>query len=101
MSDRVAVMSQGVIEQIADGNTLYDHPQTPFVASFVGQNNALPGRVTHVADGLVTAATEVGDIRARVMGTHGSRTLRSMVFGSTARRVVRDAPCAALTVRAG
>jgi nucleotide-binding universal stress UspA family protein len=36
-----------------------------------------------------------------VMGTHGSRTLRSMVFGSTARRVVRDAPCAALTVRAG
>lgn len=36
-----------------------------------------------------------------VTGTHGSRTLRSMVLGSTARRVVRDAPCAVLTVRAG
>jgi nucleotide-binding universal stress UspA family protein len=36
-----------------------------------------------------------------VMGTRGSRALLSILFGSTARRVVRDAPCPVLTVRAG
>jgi spermidine/putrescine transport system ATP-binding protein len=72
MSDRVAVMSQGVIEQVADGNTLYDRPQTAFVASFVGQNNALSGKVTHGADGLVTAATDLGEIKAR---THPEQPL--------------------------
>jgi spermidine/putrescine transport system ATP-binding protein len=39
MSDRIAVMSDGVIQQVADGKTVYDAPQTPFVASFVGENN--------------------------------------------------------------
>ena len=44
MSDRIAVMSDGVIQQIADGKTIYDQPATAFVASFVGENNPLPGR---------------------------------------------------------
>lgn len=34
-----------------------------------------------------------------VMGTHGSRTLHSILFGSTARRVIRDAPCPVLSLR--
>ena len=34
-----------------------------------------------------------------VMGTHGSRTSHAILFGSTARRVVRDAPCPVLSVR--
>lgn len=41
MSDRVAVMSHGKIEQVADPRTVYDKPATGFVASFVGENNAL------------------------------------------------------------
>ena len=49
MSDRVAVMSDGEILQIADGKTIYDSPATSFVASFVGENNPLPGRVTKAA----------------------------------------------------
>jgi spermidine/putrescine transport system ATP-binding protein len=51
MSDRIAVMNEGVIEQIADGKTIYDSPGTPFVASFVGENNVFPGQVVD-ADGL-------------------------------------------------
>ena len=35
LSDRIAVMSDGVIQQVADGKTVYDNPDTPFVASFV------------------------------------------------------------------
>ena len=41
MSDRVAVMSAGRIQQVADPMTLYRTPQTGFVAAFVGENNRL------------------------------------------------------------
>ena len=66
MSDHVAVMREGVIEQIGDGRTIYDDPATAFVASFVGENNALPGRIEAVQDGIALVATEVGRLRARV-----------------------------------
>ncbi|WP_110692709.1 ABC transporter ATP-binding protein [Salinicola halophyticus] len=54
MSDRVAVMSEGRIQQVADPMTLYRQPQTDFVASFVGENNRFPGRVMAVEGELVT-----------------------------------------------
>jgi spermidine/putrescine transport system ATP-binding protein len=54
MSDRIAVMSDGVIEQVDDGKAVYDHPATAFVASFVGENNPFVGTVSKVArDGAV------------------------------------------------
>ena len=43
MSDRIAVMSAGVIRQIATPDELYRNPQDPFVASFLGDVNILPG----------------------------------------------------------
>ena len=46
MSDRIAVMNDGVIQQVADGKTIYDEPATAFVASFVGENNPFAGTVT-------------------------------------------------------
>ena len=42
MSDHVAVMGLGVIEQVADGNTIYDQPESAFVASFVAKTTCLP-----------------------------------------------------------
>jgi spermidine/putrescine transport system ATP-binding protein len=66
MSDHVAVMREGVIEQIGDGRTIYDDPATAFVASFVGENNALPGRVEAIHDGVAMVATTVGRLAARV-----------------------------------
>jgi spermidine/putrescine transport system ATP-binding protein len=50
MSDRVAVMNAGVIEQVGDGRSVYDSPRTRFVASFVGENNGFDGTVVS-ADG--------------------------------------------------
>ena len=49
MSDRVAVMSQGNIEQVGLSHEVYDHPRTAFVASFVGESNLFPGRVARCA----------------------------------------------------
>ncbi|MFK3798939.1 ABC transporter ATP-binding protein [Pseudomonas sp. NPDC088444] len=46
ISDRIAVMRHGRIEQIAGPAELYDQPATTFVAGFIGASNLLPGEVT-------------------------------------------------------
>jgi spermidine/putrescine transport system ATP-binding protein len=45
LSDRIAVMNQGKIEQIGTPEQLYGNPESHFVARFVGQINALPATV--------------------------------------------------------
>ena len=45
MSDRIAVMRQGRIEQIATPRDIYDRPENPFVAGFIGVSNLFGGRV--------------------------------------------------------
>jgi spermidine/putrescine transport system ATP-binding protein len=65
MSDHVAVMSQGVIEQVANGNIIYDQPETAFVASFVGENNMFAGKVTEISGDYAIVDTGSGQIRAR------------------------------------
>ena len=51
ISDRVAVLSQGRIEQIGAPGEIYDAPATPFVAEFVGTMNRLEGTVADDGDG--------------------------------------------------
>ena len=52
MSDRIAIMRGGRIEQLADADTIYAAPVSAYVAGFVGQQNFLPGtaRNERVAD---------------------------------------------------
>jgi spermidine/putrescine ABC transporter ATP-binding subunit len=45
MSDRIAVMNQGRIEQVGSPSELYDRPATRFVAGFIGESNFLEGEV--------------------------------------------------------
>ncbi len=45
LSDRIVVMNGGRVEQVGTPEEIYAHPATLFVAGFVGQVNALPGRV--------------------------------------------------------
>ena len=49
MSDRIAVFHRGRIEQVAPPEILYEEPERPFVARFIGGNNLLRGRVAAVA----------------------------------------------------
>jgi spermidine/putrescine transport system ATP-binding protein len=51
MSDRIAVMNGGDIEQVGEPKEIYEHPQTPFVADFVGSLNAFDLRVDEVSEG--------------------------------------------------
>ena len=43
MSDRIAVMSEGVVEQIGTPEEIYNRPASLFVAGFIGSANLLPG----------------------------------------------------------
>ncbi|MFT0861209.1 ABC transporter ATP-binding protein [Ancylobacter sp. G4_0304] len=62
MSDRVAVMSRGRLEQVATADQLYAEPATPFVATFVGEQNVLRGTLMRTVDGVATVETPLGRI---------------------------------------
>jgi iron(III) transport system ATP-binding protein len=53
LSDRIAVMNAGRVEQIGAPEEIYARPATLFVAQFVGKVNALPARIVASADGAV------------------------------------------------
>jgi spermidine/putrescine transport system ATP-binding protein len=66
MSDRIAVMNRGRIEQIGDPEEVYDRPTTTFVAGFIGVSNLMPGVIRKTGrqgevelEGGVTVPTEV------------------------------------------
>ena len=48
MSDRIAVMNRGVIEQVDVPEAVYERPRTTFVAGFIGVSNLMPGVVGHL-----------------------------------------------------
>ncbi len=60
MSDRIAVMSNGVIEQVDAPEAVYERPRTTFVAGFIGVSNLMPGTVTAVNDGRGTVRLDTG-----------------------------------------
>jgi len=67
MSDSVAVMRAGIIDQIGDGHAVYDTPATPFVASFVGENNVFRGKITAINGDEATIATNrSGELLSRI-----------------------------------
>jgi spermidine/putrescine transport system ATP-binding protein len=74
MSDRVAVMSNGVIEQVDEPQAIYDQPLTPFVADFIGDMNFLVGDVVEAADdGFAVDAGSGVIVRGRGSASKGSR----------------------------
>ena len=63
MSDRIAVMRAGKIEQVGDAENLYEHPRTKFVAQFLGSCNLLDATVTRRDPGHVWVDTAIGNFR--------------------------------------
>ncbi len=116
MSDRIALMQDGRIVQLADPATLYNAPQTLYAASFIGETNLLPGAVvaasadraevelfgrrltlpqTGLAAGPVTLAIRPETIARLTPGETAEgvvfdATLRDLVFIGTDMRLVYD-----------
>lgn len=62
MSDRLAVMSQGRIEQVGTPAEVYDHPETEFVASFLGASNLIPGILVERGEAVSAIRLEDGEV---------------------------------------
>ena len=62
MSDRVAVFDDGIIQQLAAPDQLYEAPENSFVAQFIGENNTLTGLVENVTGNTATVRLDSGDL---------------------------------------
>ena len=62
MSDHIAVMSAGWVEQIGSPTDIYHRPATPFVAGFIGEANLLPGTVEGRSGSLAAVAVTGGSV---------------------------------------
>jgi ABC-type Fe3+/spermidine/putrescine transport system ATPase subunit len=60
LSDRIAVMKGGRIEQLGEPTELYENPRTAFVAQFIGESNRLEGTVRDAPDGSAVLITPSG-----------------------------------------
>jgi len=61
LSDRIAVMDKGRVEQLGTPEDLYDAPRTLFVAGFIGTSNLLPGTVERAEAGGMLVRLDTGD----------------------------------------
>lgn len=90
MSDNVAVMRAGIIDQIADGHTIYNDPATPFVASFVGENNVFRGNVKSIdGDSALIDTNRSGELLARIAPS----ALGKLNVGDPAMMFIRPEAC--------
>ena len=86
MSDRIAVMNRGRVEQIGGPREIYEHPETPFVADFIGSLNAIDMTVDEVVGSY--AVMRVGDDqRVIVPVEQGTRTGDSLRIAVRPERV--------------
>jgi putative spermidine/putrescine transport system ATP-binding protein len=81
MADRIAVMNNGTIIQVATPRELYENPRTSFVASFLGEANLM--KIEQIAGG------DAGGCTARVIGGHLVRTAATMLPTSRSALLVR------------
>ena len=128
ISDRIVVMNGGRIEQIGTQTEIYLEPRTPFVAEFIGANNALLGVVTAVGtasrpDDRRQISVTSGELKVECLGRNGlavgdrviaylrpedirvladgeQSTLRNIVEGDV-QRMIFEGPTAQLRVRVG
>jgi spermidine/putrescine transport system ATP-binding protein len=91
MSDRIAIMRAGRIEQLADADTVYARPASAYVAAFVGQQNFFRGAVAEGGAVVESAHAVVRGVEARLAGaSQGEAAVRPEYI-----RIEKDAGAAA------
>jgi ABC-type Fe3+/spermidine/putrescine transport system ATPase subunit len=80
MSDRLAIMNKGRIDQIAAPSEIYERPCNTFVARFLGQANLIAGSVDAAAGGLTSLRLEDGTLLRGTAGVPLSRGAPASMF---------------------
>ena len=93
LSDRIAVMNAGRIEQLDTPRAIYARPATPFVLDFVGLSTTLAGTVERVEGGEMTVRTALGLVRAPGRAEPGA-AVRVALRPESIRVAPPDAECA-------
>jgi len=75
MCDRIALLNQGRLEQLAAPEQLFHRPASRFVAEFLGHTDFLPGEI--VAEGILTEIGVIGQKVALPLGTHVELAMRA------------------------
>jgi spermidine/putrescine transport system ATP-binding protein len=83
ISDRIAVMNAGRVEQCGAPREIYESPRTGFVAAFIGDTNFISGRVTKGLSGQLCA------VNCGALGELSARTLEPLAPGTKVRVSVR------------
>jgi spermidine/putrescine transport system ATP-binding protein len=81
MSDRIAVMCEGLLLQVGTPKAIYDNPNSRFVADFIGEANLVPGRLLGRSDALTVAVRPERVTLTRLNG-HAAR-IKGEVAGVT------------------
>lgn len=68
MSDRIAIMRDGVILQIDHPLEIYAHPNCKFVADFIGESNIISGKVVAIDDEIISVETPYGLVKTKGEG---------------------------------
>jgi spermidine/putrescine transport system ATP-binding protein len=76
MSDRIAVMRAGKIEQLGDPESLYERPETAFVAGFLGVSNLLEGDVAGHEGGMIAIRLSDGTVIKAPAASNGQEHVR-------------------------
>ena len=85
MSDRVAVMSGGEVQQVGTPNEIYEEPASRFVAEFIGETNLIPATIEHVEGGTARCAFAGGALP--VTGARGKRAGDAVTLALRPERV--------------
>ncbi len=74
LSDRIAVMREGKIEQVGEPSEIYEYPQTPFVVDFIGDTNLFRGRIVNLDQSGMEVQT---DKKLKIIVQHSALTDKS------------------------
>jgi len=90
-ADRIAVLRDGQLVQVGTPEELYRRPTDAFVAEFIGPTNLIDAEIVSVSDGIATASSAVGQIRAQIGPSSLTGKVRLSIRPELIR-VVRGAP---------
>jgi putative spermidine/putrescine transport system ATP-binding protein len=89
MADRVAVFSEGRIQQTGTPQDIYDRPETPFVADFVGSSNVLPAELVQRLTGRYAEASLRPEAVRLQLDGHDAQVEELAFLGAVTRLTLR------------